>query len=206
MKVKSLALFGATLVMCAAWAAAPAQLMAQRRPGPLVHRAPFTLQVDSIEAHPAAMMAYIKGLDFKDSIRDADVRVLVRGRFPADTTLFIAQKAELAPEASADQAGGSWATYGQVMARITLWGDVPYPRLHLQPGVTYVAIRRSTAHSAGSLWAFMLYAGLSGDSLQGAVDSLPISDLQGKGPARFIVSKADDGFCTPCDSKFCCVK
>jgi len=194
----SLALAGTAIAVCGVLAATPGPLLAQHHAARVAPRPPFALFRDSVVAHDSTFQAYVVGLRFLTDDRDVDRRVLLtRSHGSGDTTLFIGQKAELAPCATATLMRGSWARGGQVMARITLRGDSAYPTLGLRPGINYLIIRSGPAHGSDSLWAYMKNGSwISRD--------FPIFERPHQGPARFILSPNDDDFCTPCDSRYCC--
>jgi hypothetical protein len=163
----------------------------------------FAVHRDSILRSGPAVMAHVRGLTW-DTGAAADRRRLLKG---PPTALLVGPDAELVSEAGAAEVTGDWAGKGRVLARITLFGTEPYPQLHLQPGVTYVCVRRvirEHAAPADSLWAFLIGTGTRGDRVT-SVDSLRLKVKPGRHDfARFIVGRADENACFPCNSAWCC--
>jgi hypothetical protein len=207
----SLALIGAGLVVCGAWAAGPEPLAAQVLPGHGArrpwHRATpppgFPLQPDLTLMRSTDFRAYIRVLRFDTSARAADRRVLMLARAGRDTMLFVGRKAELAPEIGAASITRNWAAQGRVLARITLVSDSIYPHLHLHPGVSYVFVQ-SAGGRPDSLMAFLI--GTRFDTTVTSIDTMSVRVERGSGPARFILTAGDDDMCFPCNSTWCCPK
>jgi hypothetical protein len=206
-----LMVLGVVLVVGGAWAAGPAPLEAQPRPrggAPLPRATPqpgYILDSTTVMAHRADFKAYIRSLAFDTSLTGADRRVLMQSRAPGSRPFYIGPKAELAPEIGAGTVTGNWATWGRVVARITLWSDSAYApagfHFHLQAGVTYLAVRMVPGRP-DSLMGYLI--AVARDTSVVGVEPVQLRVLYQPGPARFILMANDDGICTPCDSKVCC--
>lgn len=192
-------ILAAAFVLGGVTALASAPLVAQgRRP---TSRPPFPLRADSLAGRDSLLVLHIASLQF-DTGPGADHRRLLK-KGPGDS-LVVGPEVELAPEVGAAGLHGNWAGSGRVLARVTLWRE-PYPMLHLDTGVTYLVVRRSTQHlvAGDSLWGYWLK--VSGwHVLLG--DSLSLEVRRPAGPARFILNPGDENVCVPCNSSWCCSK
>ncbi len=201
----------AALVVCGVAVTGPlaAQPRPRSAPGTVSPRATpqpaFILDSATIMAHGADLKAYIRGLEFDTSLSGADRRVLMQGRAPGDSVRYIGPKAELAPEIGAHQVSGRWASWGRIVARITLWSDTTYVpaafHFRLDPGVTYLAVRMVPGHR-DSLMGFLIST--APDSSVRGVQPVTLRVLPHPGPARFILMANDDGICSPCNRTVCC--
>jgi len=160
---------------------------------------PFAMRRDSILRHGDQVMAHLRRLSF-DTGAAADRRRLLKG---PPNAFIVGPDAELAPEVGAAEISADWAAKGRVVARLTIFGNEPYPKLHLQSGVTYVCVRRARpTNPADSLWAFLI--GTTANGVRD-VDSLRLKVKPGRHNfARFIVGRADENACFPCNSAWCC--
>lgn len=205
---------GAVLVLCGlAAVAAPLPLAAQPRPRPAVRpptppratpQPAFVLDSATVKQRSADFKTVIRGLVFDTSITGCDRRVLMRSRI-AGSQSYVGPKAELAPEIGAALLTGTWAAYGRIVARITLWSDTAYVpsgfSFRLAPGVSYLAVRMVPGRP-DSLMGFLI--AVAPDTSVRAIQPVRLRVLMQTGPARFILLPNDDGICVPCNSKMCC--
>jgi hypothetical protein len=191
-----LTLLAAGLVVCGAWAVSGAGQAAPPQQGP-TPAPPFVLTQELITQRHSEFVGHAKNQLHFQTGAWVDHRRLLKGPLSAPG---VGPEATLSPEMGAEllpDPAGAWADTGRVLALINLRGE-DYTALHLQKGDTYVCARRSGSR----LWAILV--GVAGGNVT-YVDSLPFTVKNTRGPARFVISADDDGFCTPCDSKWCCV-
>ncbi len=167
-------------------------------------RPPYMLVADSVTRRGPSFMAYINRTTFRDDERDADRRVLMRrSAQPGDTSEYVGPKAELLPVEGAEDLPDNWHSFGQVIAKIILHGNADYPALRLHPGPNFVCVPAS-ASTDSTFQALVISPGHGGG--QARVDTLSMVMRSMTGPARFLLSPRDDGYCTPCDNKYCCTQ